>query len=154
MNLAHALTETNDLLREFAKPKKEQTETPVPFNPRKTAPTPLRSSELMLTIPGIGGILREHFREVPAEYIEQGEDGARTVSCLCSEKTTIPAGALHECSCGRIFWNGITLSAAPPAPEDDVQVCDICCRRVRASQGALALIADIEGFLCHECEGS
>src|SRR5215217_5310352 len=131
MNLATELAETNALLRQAAeRPKVEEPER----RPPRHEPELLRASELMLAIDGIGEILGEEFKPVPAKFWEQHEDKSRTVTCLCSEQTTMPYGGLHHCGCDRLFWNGQTLKAAPPAPEDDVQVCDLCCGEVRSSQ--------------------
>jgi len=154
-NLAQKIDETNSLLRELATPKPVKPPTPEPFLPKRPHryPERVRASEFLLAIPGIGGILREHFEDAPAECFELHDDKSRTVTCLCSEQTTIPHGGLHECDCGRLFWNGITLKVAPPAPEDDVQVCDLCCRECRTSQGALCVIDGIDGFVCDSCRG-
>jgi hypothetical protein len=148
MTLAKELAETNAILRQAAQPPK--VEEPEPRPPRHE-PEPLRASELLLTIPDVGTILREHFKDVPPKFWEMAEDKSRTVTCLCSEQTTIPFGGLHHCKCDRIFWNGQTLKAAPPALEDDVQVCDLCCREVRTSQGWFVLVDGMDGFACDEC---
>lgn len=148
MNLANELAETNALLRAAASKPVEKSEAPPPG---RRQPEPLRASEMLVSIREIGSILQENFKPVPEKFWEQHEDKSRTVTCLCSEETTIPFGGLHHCGCDRIFWNGQTLKAAPPAPEDDVQVCDLCCEEVRSSQGAAVLIDGIDGFACDGC---
>jgi hypothetical protein len=148
LTLAKELAETNAILRQAAQPPK--VEEPEPRPPRHE-PEPLRASELLLTIPDIGAILSENFKPVPPRFWEMAEDKSRTVTCLCSEQTTIPFGGLHHCKCDRIFWNGQTLKAAPPALEDDVEVCDLCEGQFRTSQGTFVLIDGWDGFACDEC---
>jgi hypothetical protein len=160
MTLAKELAETNAILRQSAAEsaagrdalKHVDPEDPR-WRPPRREPEPLRASELLLAIPDIGDVLREHFKDVPPKFWEMHEDKSRTVTCLCSEQATIPFGGLHHCKCDRIFWNGQTLKAAPPALEDDVQVCDLCCREVRTSQGWFVLVDGMDGFACDGCRG-
>lgn len=155
-NLAQKIDETNTLLRELATAKPAAPKpTPEPIRPRREwrDPERLRASMFMLAIPGIGDILREHFKEVPAGYFEDHDDKSRTLTCLCSAKATILYGDLHTCDCGRLFFNGVTLKVAPAPTDDDVQVCDLCCGEFRTSQGALCLIDGVDGFACDSCRG-
>jgi hypothetical protein len=113
MTLAKELAETNAILRQSAAEsaagrdalKHVDPEDPR-WRPPRREPEPLRASELLLAIPDIGDVLREHFKDVPPKFWEMHEDKSRTVTCLCSAQTTIPFGGLHHCGCDRIFWNG------------------------------------------------
>lgn len=62
------------------------------------------------------GVLQEHFRVVPDEYLGLPAEGKQVrVNCVCGVQTDLRPGELHTCDCGRLFWNGSKVYAAPPA---------------------------------------
>lgn len=73
------------------------------------------------------GILRDHFKQVPEDYLALPGDDARRgdvrIRCICGTETDLRRGQLASCDCGRTFWNGAKVYAAPPAAPDD-HVCE------------------------------
>lgn len=70
------------------------------------------------------GILRDHFKQVPDDYLAFPDERKRDVKirCVCGTEIDLRKGQLASCTCGRIFWNGKTkvYAAAPPEPDDHV----------------------------------
>lgn len=97
------------------------------------------------------GLLEEKFRVVPEEYVGRVR-GDVTVHCLCGEATSIRRHAIKSCKCGRIFWNGQQVYAAPPpTAEDDWECCDMCLAEVRSDQGQRVKLDGWDSFVCQPC---
>lgn len=116
-------------------------------------PEPMRkldASTLLLATPGIGPLLRENFRPVPAEQVQLAGDQL-AVTCQCGREHVLGFGDLVRCSCWRFFLNLRTLKVSTPADPTDVVFCDDCGDDVAVKDGDWIRVDGADRFLCADC---
>ena len=64
-------------------------------------------------------VLEQFFKTVPDSHVTRGPRRSATVSCVCGEISALSFGEVKTCTCGRIFWAGAKVYAAPPAEGED-----------------------------------
>lgn len=125
---------------------------PAAQQPMNTKPPErLAASTLMLAIPGIGEILREHFVEVPERFFER-RGREVLMHCPCERDLVLAFGSLTHCTgCLRFYFNGNVVRATKPPAPDELFVCDGCGEDLPAGEGTWALVAGRELFVCQDC---
>jgi hypothetical protein len=117
-------------------------------------PRPLAASTLMLSIPGIAGIMREQFADVPADRVAAGDDRSVTVTCSCSRELNLGFGQLERCGgCWRFYFNGKTVHGSEPPAPTDVVLCDQCDDELVFKDGAWIRVTGEDLFVCASCHG-
>lgn len=96
-------------------------------------------------------ILREYFRKLPEVYFTR-QDRDVSISCPCGEQFDLSFGQIRECGCRRFYFNGHTVHvASAPAPEDDIDVCEVCWEERRVDEGQRVLLGGVDSFVCERC---
>jgi hypothetical protein len=70
-------------------------------------------------------ILTDYFRPVPDDYLAFPEEGTRNVRirCVCGAETDLSFGEMKGCDCGRVFYCGSKVYAAPPPEPEEHHAC-------------------------------